>query len=72
MAAVEWSLLTYDYKGDLDRVKFAVDSYVAKDSIVVLHDSLKSKNIIIDSLRYIHKVVIEKGYKIGTPQECLK
>ena len=67
-----WSLLTYDFKGDLRRVKFVVEKYLRKDSIVVLHDSIKSVKIIQDSIKIILDTANRKGYEIGEPEECLK
>ncbi len=69
---VMWSLLTYDYKNDLKLVKFAVEKYLERNSIVVLHDSVKSKNIIRDSIKIIIEAASKKGFKIGEPDECLK
>ncbi len=69
---IMWSLLTYDYKNDLNVVKFAVDNYLNKNSIVVMHDSIKSEKIIIDSIKYLLGKAEEKGFEIGEPQECLK
>lgn len=69
---VMWSLLTYDYKNDINVVKFAVDKYLMSNSIIVLHDSLKSKNVIADSINYIVKQCSDKGFQIGVPAECLK
>ena len=67
-----WSLLTYDFQGDLGRVKLAVKKYLRKDSIIVLHDSIKSVNIIQDSIKIILDTANQKGYEIGEPEECLK
>ncbi|MHB1688422.1 MAG: polysaccharide deacetylase family protein [Ignavibacteriaceae bacterium] len=69
---VMWSLLTYDYKNDLNLVNFAVKKYLKYNSIVVLHDSLKSKDIVIDSIKIIMEEADRKGYEIGEPSECLK
>ncbi len=69
---VMWSLLTRDYKNDFNLVKFAVDNYLKKNSIIVLHDSLKSKNIILDSIKYTLERVNKNGFEIGEPAECLK
>lgn len=69
---VMWSLLTYDYKNDLNLVKFAVDKYLKNDSIVVFHDSLKSKNIIVDSLEILMETMNKNGFEFGDPSECLK
>ncbi len=69
---VMWSLLTYDYKNDLNLVKFAIDKYLKNDSIVVFHDSLKSKNIIVDSLEILLETMNKNGFESGDPSECLK
>ncbi len=72
MKNVMWSLLTYDYKNDINIVKFALDNYLKSNSIMVFHDSDKSKGIIVDSIRYAIENINRKGYSIGTPAECLK
>lgn len=69
---VMWSLLTYDYKNDLNIVKFATDNYLTNNSIVVFHDSNKSKSIISDSIKYIVEATLKCEYQIGKPSECLK
>lgn len=68
---VMWSLLTYDYKNDINIVKFTVNKYLKKNSIIVLHDSLKSKDIIKDSMNIIFDKSLAKGFTIGEPSECL-
>ena len=72
MKNIMWSLLTHDYKNDLNLVKFAVENYIKNNSIIVLHDSIKSKDIIIDSINLIVETSSRKGYEIGDPAECLK
>ena len=72
MRCVMWSLLTEDYKNNFETVKFAVKNYLKKNSIVVLHDSIKSKDIINDSINFIVDEVAKKGYTFGDPAECLK
>jgi peptidoglycan/xylan/chitin deacetylase (PgdA/CDA1 family) len=69
---VMWSLLTYDYKNDLNIVKFAVSKYLSKNSIIVLHDSKKSKPIIKDVINLIVEQAENKKFKIGKPSECLR
>ena len=69
---VMWSLLTYDYKNDLPIVKYSVKKYLKKNSIIVLHDSNKSKDIISDSIKYITEQAALKGFAFGEPKECLK
>lgn len=68
---VMWSLLTYDYKNNLSIVKFAVEKYLKHNSIIVLHDSNKSKNIIIDSISLIAEEVRKRNYRFGGADECL-
>ena len=69
---VMWSLLTYDYKSDFNIVIFAVNKYLNKNSIIVLHDSLKSEAIIEKSIDYIIEKTKQNGYEIGDPSKCLK
>ncbi len=69
---VMWSLLTYDFRNDLNVVKFAVNKYLERNSIVVLHDSFKSKDIIAESIRNIVEESSQKGFQIGAPSECLR
>lgn len=68
---IMWSLLTYDYKNDLSIVKFAVEKYLNSNSIIVLHDSNKSKNIISDSISFIVDEVRKRNYQFGEAEECL-
>jgi peptidoglycan/xylan/chitin deacetylase (PgdA/CDA1 family) len=68
---VMWSLLTYDYKNDLSIVKFAVKKYLKQNSIIVLHDSNKSKNIILGSISLIAEEVRKRNYQFGDADECL-
>lgn len=69
---VMWSLLTYDYKNNFNIVSFVVDKYLESNSVIVLHDSLKSKLIIEKSIDLIYSTAKEKGFEIGEPLECLK
>lgn len=69
---VMWSLLTFDYKNDINIVKFGIENFLNNNSLVVFHDSLKSSKIICDSINLIVKVAYEKGYEFGVPEECLK
>ncbi len=72
MENVMWNLLTRDYKNDLEIVKFGVKNYLQNNSIVVLHDSNKSKQIIADSIKVIFESADKKGYEFGVPTECLR
>lgn len=69
---VMWSLLTYDYKNDLRIVKKSAENYLENNSIVVLHDNKKSKDIIIDSINVILENASNQNFQIGIPDECLK
>ncbi len=72
LKVVMWNLVTYDYKNDMKKVKFAIDNYLQNNSIIVLHDSNKSKDIIIDSIKYVADAAAVGGFKFGEPEECLK
>ncbi len=72
LKTVMWSLITYDFEGDFSIVKKSVDKYLRSDSIIVLHDSNKSKNILEESIDYIFKKVNENDFRFGEPRECLK
>jgi len=72
LKCIMWDLLTYDYQNDFKKVKFAADNYLQQNSIIVLHDSNKSKDIIADSIKYIFEQAEQKGYQFGEPDECLK
>ena len=69
---VMWSLLTYDYKNDLNIVKLAVQNYLTKRSIVVLHDNNKSKDVVYSSINFIVEEVGKRGVEFGKPSECLR
>lgn len=71
MKCVMWNLLTYDYKNDIKKVKFAVNKYLKKNSLVVLHDSLKSKDIIENSINFIAETAEKKCFEFGSVDECL-
>ena len=71
LTCIMWNLVTYDYHGDLERVKFAVDNFLNSNSIIVLHDSKKTEDIIVDSIKYIVNKIEERGFEFGVPEECL-
>ena len=72
LKCVMWSLLTQDYKNDFETVKFAVKNYLNNNSIVVFHDSNKSKDIIPDSIKLVIDESAKHGFEIGDPSECLR
>jgi len=72
MINVMWSLITYDFNSDLETYKKIVSRYLKSNSIVVLHDSLKSKEIIVDCIQYLIDKAADENYEIGEPAECLK
>ncbi len=72
MKNLMWSLLTFDYKNDINIVKFAVANFIKKNSVIVIHDSVKSSGIIADAIKYIIDVVNDREFEFGDPKECLK
>lgn len=71
MQPVLWSLLTYDYKNDINLLKFTF-RYLRRDAIVVLHDNTKNATVIHDGIAALNDDVLSKNFKFGTPGECLK
>ncbi len=71
MKIIMWSLFLYDYKNDINLLKLAVNKYLKRNSIIVLHDNQLAKKNILDSLKIICEVSAKKGFKIGEPAECL-
>jgi len=69
---IMWSLLTYDYKNDFNIVKFSIKKHLKNNSIIVLHDGMKSKVIILDSISLIIDEAAAKDFEIGEPDGCLK
>lgn len=72
MKCVMWSLLTYDYENEIEKVKYAVDKYLKANAIVVFHDSTKCSDIIEQALNYTIEQANKNGYKFGEPEDCLK
>ena len=72
LKTIMWSLITYDFENDFNIVNRSVDKYLRRNSIVVLHDNNKSKDIIEDSIDYIAAKVNENDFRFGEPLECLK
>jgi len=72
MKNIMWSLLTWDYKGDFDVVKKSIIKCLKNNSIVVFHDSDKTKNILLESVNFIIEEVKKKNFIIGEPENCLR
>lgn len=72
MTNVMWSVLTLDYKNNINLVKFTVQKYLINNSIVVLHDNLKSSGIIIQAIDAVINEAKNRGFEIGDPAECLR
>lgn len=71
MINILWSLLTLDYKNNLNLVKFTVGKYLNSNSIVVLHDNIKTNKIINQVIDMILAEAEKRGFEIGEPKECL-
>jgi len=72
MKCVMWSLLTYDYENEIEKVKYAIDKYLKANATVVFHDSAKCSDIIEEALSYTIEQADKKGFKFGEPEDCLK
>ena len=71
LKCVMWNLLTYDFQNDFDKVKFSVDNYLRRNSIIVFHDNKKCSDIIEQSLNYTIEKASTLGFEIGEPENCL-
>lgn len=72
MKCIMWNLLSYDYQNNIDRVKYAIDNHLNKNSIIVFHDNIKCCEIIEEALNYTIAQAEKKGYEFGEPEDCLK
>jgi peptidoglycan/xylan/chitin deacetylase (PgdA/CDA1 family) len=72
LKCVMWNLLTYDYENNIEKVKYAIDSYLNENSILVFHDSIKCSGIIEEALNYTIKQADKMDFKFGEPEDCLK
>jgi peptidoglycan-N-acetylglucosamine deacetylase len=72
MKCVMWNLLTYDFENSFEKMKYAIDNYLQKNSLIVFHDNFKCSEIIEKSLSYTIDLVSKKGFEFGEPEDCLK
>lgn len=72
LKCIMWSLLTGDFTNNHHLSCNLVKKYLAKDSIVTLHDNIKSKDVLIPVLETILEISAKKGFGFGTAEECLK
>ena len=72
LKCVMWNLLTYDFENSYEKVKYSINNYLNKNSIIVFHDSIKCGDIIEESLNYTIEQVSKKGFVFGEPEDCLK
>ena len=72
MKCVMWNLLSYDYENNIEKLKYAIDNYLSKKSIIVFHDSAKCSGIIEEALNYTIERVSKRGFEFGEPEDCLK
>ena len=71
LKCVMWNLLTYDFLNDFNKVKYSIDNFLRKDSILVFHDNKKCSDIIEQSLNYTIEKVSSLGLEFGEPENCL-
>jgi len=62
MKMMLWSFLTGDHKQDFAHVRRLTDSYLQSNSIIVMHDNKKTRDIFDQSLEFIVKTAKEKKY----------
>jgi peptidoglycan/xylan/chitin deacetylase (PgdA/CDA1 family) len=72
LKCVMWSLLSHDYENEIHKVKYGIDEYLKRKSIIVFHDNINSTSIIEESLIYTIESAARKGYEFGEIEDCLK
>jgi hypothetical protein len=72
MKCVMWNLLTYDFENNVEKVKYAIEKYLQRNSVIVFHDNIKSNTIIETVLNYTIDLAGKKGFEFGEPADCLK
>ena len=72
LKCVMWSLLSYDFENNIEKVKYSIQKFLKENSIIVLHDSAKCSEIIGAALCYTVDYAAKKGYQFGEPEDCLK
>ena len=72
LKCIMWNLLSYDFRNNIEKVKYAIDNYLNENSIIVFHDSMKCSGIIEEALNYTIQQAVKKGYAFGEPEDCLK
>ncbi len=64
---IMWSVFTYDFKDDINKITKTVSKYMDNNSIVVLHDNNKSRDTVVESIEEIVKIAKEKGFEFANP-----
>lgn len=61
-----WDVLTHDYNPNysVDRMLSIVQNYTRNGSIIVMHDSLKSKDRMLEVLPQVIEWLLSEGYKL--------
>jgi len=72
LKCVMWNLLTYDFENNIEKVKFAFAKYLQRNSIIVFHDNIKSRDIIENALNYTIEFAGKRSYEFGEPADCLR
>jgi peptidoglycan/xylan/chitin deacetylase (PgdA/CDA1 family) len=70
LKCVMWNLLTWDFTNDLSLAKKSMN-YLKSNSIIVLHDNIKCKEIITQAIDLVVETAQQNNFSIGTPDECL-
>ncbi len=71
LKTILWTLITYDYKNDINLVKFTF-RFIRDNAIIVLHDNIKNADIICDSINLLYEYIQKNNLQFGIPRECLK
>lgn len=72
MKTVMWSLLSWDFREDIEKVNAILSRYISTGKIVVFHNNPRTEAKIISVLDYSYTLLAERGLICGEPDKCLK
>lgn len=71
MNTVMWSLLSWDFRYDVQTINAIIKSYISAGKILVFHNNPLTETKIASALDYTHAHITEQNLVIGEPVECL-
>lgn len=70
MRNIMWSLLTFDFRGSMEKSRTILSTYVKKGDIIVFHNNLLAASVFPEILTYLKTLIQEREISFLEPQ-CL-